>query len=962
MLTCLAVLLVLAAALALLALWMTHRERQRLDSARKILLQKEQAIQDLLDALPFPVMVKDSDGDYLQLNDASRRELGMERSLTGHTSLAWAAAPPVQIKGEIAAPKLLHRISEQTRAQGELQRDIEYTDLAGQHKSGLWWERSIPAGEGHAGGTVGMLVDVTRYREIEREARATEQSMREITQRIPVVVFTIHRGLDNIRHLVFMAGDTFALFGLAPQDFLTNEDIIQDWPFYERIHPEDLHDFKNLVEKSRQGVEVLSMDFRAFGAEGLRWLHFTIAPRQLPDGTMHWTGYFIDTTKINAHNEALRAARDAAERASKAKADFLATMSHEIRTPMNGVIGMLELLGHTQLDGEQHELLHAVGDSAGVLLQILNDVLDFSKLEAGDLRLDEEPFDPRTLIDNVVSTMTAHIHKKGLQLQVAVDPATAGSLQGDSVRLRQILLNLLNNASKFTERGRIAIKLRITGDDGASQRIRMAVSDTGIGIPADKQARLFTPFAQAESWTTRRYGGTGLGLAICRHLVQLMGGTIELASEAGVGTTVTVELRLPIAQRDVPAPPGLHGRHAIVRLNSAETATALTEHLQALKVSVEQIPPTQPLRHGMSAHLLFVDENDRHSPSLIAAAVVAITEQTSAPGLREEDDRLLLNANPLKWQVLVRACTLALEPINRGAQRAAERAASMEALPAATTPMNALPAATSEIPASTASPPRIGTHRMQGANRILVAEDHPISQQVVRRQLELLKRDGDVVGDGQEAYEALCSGNYALLLTDCHMPVMNGYELARAWRAYEAQQDRHERLPIVAMTANAMSDDIARCRAAGMDDYLSKPVQLRLLQEKIERWLPAAQIPAITSDAVPPPLDDSDTATPALPELGALRDEMLHVMLATSRPDLDAIEQAAASGETGQAIEHLHRVLGALPLFTDSPLLEEGRTRLNELHGPTAAQALAQLPTLSKNLRVLLNELVQQDR
>ncbi len=931
----LAALLALAAVLALLALWVAYRERQRLMAMHERLAQQEQALQDMLDTLPFPLMEKNANGDYRRINRATQHELGLENTLTGSSSLAWSAPPTVSIEGAQVAAQWLHEVSEQARLQGEFRRDIEYVDADGQPKFGLWWERAMP----REGGTVGLLVDLTRYREIEREARATEQSMREITQRIPVVVFTIQRGMDNVRRLVFMAGDTAALFGLAPQDFLATEDIMRDWPFQDRIHPEDLNDFKHLIERSRQGTEVLSMDFRAFGAEGLRWLHLTIAPRQLPDGTMHWTGYFIDTTKINAHNEALRAARDAAERASKAKADFLATMSHEIRTPMNGVIGMLELLGHTQLDGEQRELLHAVEDSASVLLQILNDVLDFSKLEAGDLSLDEEPFDPRTLIDNVISTMAAQVHKKGLELQVDVAATAAGSLRGDSVRLRQILLNLLNNASKFTERGRIALALRVIGDDGASQRIRIAVSDTGIGIAADKQARLFTPFAQAESWTTRRYGGTGLGLAICRHLVQLMGGSIELSSEADVGTTVTLELRLPIVQRSVQAPPGLAGRHAIVRLASAETAAALADHLRSLGLSVERIAPAQPLRGGMSAHLLFVDEGDLDSPPLIAAAVIAVTLRAAAPSLREEDERVLLNANPLKWQVLQRACTLALAPLNRPAQRAAELALATE-----------LTAQSPEIAGDIAASPW----------RILVAEDHPISQQVVRRQLQLLERDGDVVGNGEEAFEALRSGNYALLLTDCHMPVMNGYELASAWRAYEARQAAPRHLPIVAMTANAMSDDLARCRAAGMDDYLSKPVQLRFLQEKIDRWLQGGQ--ALSEPLADPFAAAEATAAKATggQEANPWQGDMLQVMLETSGPDLDAIDAAAASVDVPRAIEHLHRVLGALPLFTDSALLEEGRSLLHELHGPAAREALEHLPALAQNLRHLLAGLARQ--
>ena len=937
----LAILLVMTAVLALLALWLAYRKHQRLEQATRELRMQKESIKRLFDAMPFPVIVKDADDHYLSFNAASRNELGIPVSLIGQTGAAWATTLPLLADDDTPAPQLLRSMSEQARLRGDYRREIEYIRADGMHKSGLWLEQPVAGVDETTNGSVSILLDISRYREIERDARETEQSMREITQHIPVVIFTIHRGLDKLRRLAFLAGDTDALFRLTPQDFVETENILRDWPFQDRIHPEDLAAFKAVVQRSRQGLEPVAMDFRAYGREGLRWLHLAVAPQRQSDGSTHWAGYVIDTTKINTHNEVLRVARDAAEKASKAKADFLATMSHEIRTPMNGVIGMLELLGHTPLDGEQHELLHAVEDSARVLLQILNDVLDFSKLEAGDLRLDEEPFDPRTLIDNVVSTMAAHIQKKGLRLHICIDPAVAGSLFGDSVRLRQILLNLLSNASKFTEHGSITVKVTVLGDDSASQRIRVAVIDTGIGIAADKQAGLFTPFVQAESWTTRRYGGTGLGLAICRHLAQLMGGSIELVSEIDAGTSITVDLRLPITERAVHVPDGLQGRHAIVRLRSAEDASALTAHLTALGLSHEQMPPAQPLRAGMSAHLLFVDEDDLQSPTQIAASVIATTERADTPALQEEEDRVLLNINPLKWQGLMRACALALEPINRSMRRTAERSA-VQVSPTATEPMpNRLLSTTTtqQIRPTSAGP------------RILVAEDHPIGQQLVRKQLQLLQRDGDIVGNGREAYEALRSGNYALLLTDCHMPEMSGYELASAWREYETTHQL-ERLPIVAMTANAMSDDLARCRQAGMDDYFSKPVQLRILREKIERWLPApAQIHK------PANIADHDNA---LAERPASYGDMLQVMLTTSRADLDAAEHAMASGDASLVSQHLHRLLGALPLFTDSALLDQGRELLDALRGPQVEETFAHLPDYIENLRSLLTELSEQ--
>lgn len=765
--------------------------------------------------------------------------------------------------------------------------------------------------------------DMEEHRESERHARATERNLLEITRHIPVVVFAVRRGRERRPRLSFLAGNLHALFGLGPQDMLETGDVLRDWPFHDRIHPEDRERLRKHLRHAMRHAQTTSLDFRAYGTENLHWLHMAMASHHQDDGETGWVGYIIDTTRLNAHNQTLRAARDAAERASQAKADFLATMSHEIRTPMNGVIGMLELLGRTSLDADQRELLHAVEDSAGVLLQILNDVLDFSKLEAGNLRLDPTPFDPRTLIDNVVNLTAGTLHSKGLDVTVAMDSMLAGRLLGDDVRLRQILINLLNNAGKFTERGHIGVTVRVLGDDGLYQRMRLSIADTGIGIPVDKQAGLFTPFTQAESWTARRHGGTGLGLAICRHLVQLMDGEIELTSDVGTGTTVTVDLRLPIARRDIDQPAGLAGRHAVVRLESPDLAAALGAHLVALGLSVETIPPSQPLRRGIAANFLFVDATDHGSLEQIAARIVIVDASLDAPALPYEDDeRILLGANPLKWQAVTRACTLALEP----AGNTVAVTATAILAPRAPTPVS--------VPAS--APPTLG--------HILVAEDHPVNQALARRQLALLGWTCDVVGDGQSAYEALRRNDYALLLTDCQMPGMDGYELASAWRRHEAAVQHTQRLPIIAMTAHMLGNEVARCHEAGMDDYLGKPVQLHALEEKLLAWLPR-------------PLAHDDAATIPASEPLALHGDMLHLLLETSRGDLAAIEQAATQGHATVAAQRLHRLLGALQIFTSDPVLGQAQRRLDSLHGDQAGEALRQLPADLASLHRLLDRL-----
>jgi signal transduction histidine kinase/DNA-binding response OmpR family regulator len=930
----LAVLLTLTATAALALMWKLRTEQRNGDRDRQRLHQQQQYIQSLLDALPFPVMAKDRDGVYLMVNTASRRHCGIDIQAIGKTSLALPPHGLLAGEGDVPANRLFHDSSRAAVIAGqEQQREMAFIDSNGSLRAGLWWDCPIYTGDRGVIGSLGVLLDITRFRDNEKAARSTELSLREITQRIPVVVFTVHRGTDNLRRLAFLAGDLQSFFGVEPQDLVETRNVLRDWPIFGRVHPEDQASVRELIFQATRHLRIGSLDFRAYGAGGLRWIHLTMAPRKLADGGVNWTGYLIDTTSINARNEVLRAARDAAERASKAKADFLATMSHEIRTPMNGVVGMIELLGHTRLDAEQQDLLRAVEDSAGVLLQVLNDVLDFSKLEAGNLRLDEAPFDPRTLVDNIVSSMSAHMHRNGLHVQVAVDAALAGTLQGDSVRIRQILLNLLNNASKFTERGSIVIGMRVSSDDGATQHVRMSVSDTGIGIAADKQAILFTPFAQAESWTTRRYGGTGLGLAICRHLVQLMDGSIRLDSEPGVGTTVTVDLQLPVIHREAERPPGLAGRHAVVRTASTETAAALSGYLTALGITAERILPSEPVRAGLSANLVFVDPEDQETTSIAAQTIVVDSHPMVRGGPFAQDDIIYLNANPLKWQSVTRACVMALERINPQIRNIAPQ------------PLRTAPS----LPVMTVG----NDHR----GRILVAEDHPVGRALARRQFELLGWPCDVVEDGQAAYQALLKGNYSMLLTDCQMPAMNGYELATAWRRLETERHSNVRMPIIAMTASALDGETMRCRAAGMDDYLSKPVQLHELGEMIESWMPRGAPP------VQPAASSPDAAKAAAgfagAELVALNPDLLRVMQETSEADLKLLDQAVASADAVEAEQRLHRMLGVLQLFTDSPLLVEGRQLLENLADENVGSALRRLPSYTGELRHLLQDLVR---
>jgi CheY-like chemotaxis protein len=358
-------------------------------------------------------------------------------------------------------------------------------------------------------------------------------------------------------------------------------------------------------------------------------------------------------------------------------------------------------------------------------------------------------------------------------------------------------------------------------------------------------------------------------------------------------------------------------------LSDEETTAGLAEHLVAMGFTVERIPPSQPMRPGMAANLLFVDVDDQGSGKEIAARLVAVGDiPADAPA--SDDGRMTLAAPPLRWQALVDACRLALEPLPSSRRKTALEAHANAA-----------------IAGGTASQP--------GRQRVLVVEDHPVSQQLVRRQLDLLGWPCDILDDGVEALAALRSGNYAMLVTDCNMPRMSGYELATAWRKHEAESGTPTRLPIIAMTAHAFDGELARCRDAGMDDYLSKPLQLQPLARKILEWMP-------NHDSSPAESPPGPASTPDMDASQALRRSLLPMLAATAHADLDALADAIAKADAGVAGQRLHRILGALQLFTDDPLLAQGERHLEALHS-AGTDALRVLPNYIEALRQLLARL-----
>ncbi len=623
-----------------------------------------------------------------------------------------------------------------------------------------------------------------------------------------------------------------------------------------------------------------------------------------------WTGTAIDLLLMGAIvilvirdferraelNRALAVARDSALRAAEVRSQFLANMSHEIRTPLNAIIGMSSLLVTTELDDDQRDLANTVRTAADALLTIINDILDFSKIEAGKLLIEEVDFEVGPTIESVIDLFSEVSAKKNLEIGVLLDHDIPTIVRGDAGRIRQVLTNLVGNAVKFTNAGEVIVNTNLIRTEERSLQVRFSVTDTGIGMSADVVSLLFQPFSQADASTTREYGGTGLGLAISKQLVELMDGTIDVDSAPEKGSTFSFTIPiLKTAAREAEDRFDLRGLHVLVVGDNNTHRRLLRHSLEAWKMESEEVGS------GVQALALLREAAGVGEPYRVAIVDMLMPEMDGLALSRAiKGDPSIANTRLI--MVTSMADRLDPELVRDGGFEASltkpvKQSALFDAIVTVVAGRQQVKRSRQPRPSAPAA--------ARGDLRVLVAEDNPVNQKLAVRQLKRLGIEADAVVNGLEALEALSRTPYDLVLMDCQMPRMDGFEATRQIRLREGHV---KHTPIVALTANALQGDRDRCLDAGMDDYLAKPVSEIDLASALERWLPTAEPKGRVE-----PVEAKTIAY--LRQLGGADENFLHDLIVLYIDDaalrLSAIRAAIESGDPTELTSAAHALMSS---------------------------------------------------
>ncbi|MDH5325968.1 MAG: PAS domain S-box protein [Gammaproteobacteria bacterium] len=631
------------------------------------------------------------------------------------------------------------------------------------------------------------------------------------------------------------------IFGICSDEFTGR---YSDWA--RRVHPTDFPAAQVQFIDAMDNVDAYQFTFDhriVLSNEELHYVHISATIERAEDGTpLRVYGLYFDVTQARLNERVLQKAKEEADAANLAKSSFLAAMSHEIRTPMNGVVGMIDVLAQTQLNESQHDFINTIKTSAFSLLSIIDDILDFSKIEAGRLSLESIPVEFEELVESVGDTLLPMAYKKGVELLVFCAPELPAVIKADPVRIRQILFNLGGNALKFTnntpnKHGRVVIRAEVTTNQTEQLYVKISVEDNGIGMTPEVQRQLFQPFVQGEGSITRRFGGTGLGLTICRRLVDMMGGNIEMYSQENFGSIFSVVMPLEDTDDDSAKYTDTLAGLNVILLDCNDVVAEIVERYlitadaTPIHASTDNVDEILQSLSPSTENLIFIINNPkpysepRYLQKTELIQHLADRFRTHKPGF------LLLGRGrrqtPRAQEGFI---SLDLDALHRNSFIKAIAACAGRDSLATPDRGNTTQPFIEQIPTS--------------GELVLIAEDNETNQKVLLHQLGLLGCVTQVANNGREALELWQHNPYALILTDCHMPEMDGYELTRQIRSREVNGAH---IPIIAITADALKGTHKQCLDCGMDDYLTKPVQLKSLAEKLQAWLPSAN----TGNATP---------------------------------------------------------------------------------------------------------------
>ncbi|MBI3471439.1 MAG: PAS domain S-box protein [Candidatus Solibacter usitatus] len=783
--------------------------------AKEELTRERDFTSAIVDTAGCLILVLDPDGRVVRFNRAFEEVSGYSPAEVAGKTFWDIFVPPEELAS------LEELFAELRGGAGPRKHENHWVTRSGERRFISWSNAALKDRNGAVSFIISTGIDMTDRRRAEEALRSSEQRYRELFENANDLIYS-HDLQGNITS-VNAAGERVLGY--------TREEAMR-LNISQIVVPEDLAVARQMIVAKLGSDQPTAYQLRAVDKHGNR-LHLDLSTRlQYEDGKpvgVHGIGRDITERKqaeetlqqyareLGGKNEELASALAAAKEATELKSRFLATMSHEIRTPMNGVIGMTELLLATQLDSEQHDCALAVKESAEALLTIINDVLDISKIEAGKLTLERAPFEIVRLVEAVVELLGPRANSKGLELMCLVDPAAPRVLLGDACRLRQILLNLVGNAVKFTEKGKVELRVNVTGSTAGAVSLELAVHDTGIGMAPEVQKRLFESFVQGDSSTTRKYGGTGLGLSISRELAHLMGGEIRVESTPGAGSTFTFAATF---ERESPEQAALEklpvqGLRVLVADRNEAGRGILCEYLDAwgcrAEVVVDPRRAVRVLRQGAREGDPFrVVLLDCGAPDFEALEVSQAIQNDLA---LQSTIRIVWSTTPMRGDPRLASCG-----IGGYLQKPVRPSLLFDAL----------------VQALNRNAPDEDGNVAERARLILLAEDNPINQKIVLRVLEKCGHRTDVASTGKQAVEAMRRRPYDLVLMDLQMPDMDGFEATAAIRRLGGTAAR---VPILALTANAMAGDRERCLASGMDGYISKPIQVSELGAMLSRWL-----------------------------------------------------------------------------------------------------------------------------